>query len=121
MQQDNSGSRHRFSDTSRGRICLWRFLLRWEWVLAQGFTLFAAEGARSQTLTCGRNDGRTDLEALKKLAAERGYAIDNGYGKIKNETFRIPHMADMIRAKLDILRREIDEELPELRRRCGVD
>ena len=54
------------------------------WVLARGFGLFAAEGARSQTLTCGRNDDRTDLELLKKLAGGRGYAIDNGYGKIKN-------------------------------------
>ncbi len=86
------------------------------WVLAQGFTLFAAEGARSQTLTCGRNDGRTDLEQLKKLAAERGYAIDNGYGKIKNETFRIPHMADMTLIDLQELFGLLEELLPRVRR-----
>jgi len=87
-----------------------------EWVLAQGFSLFAAEGARSQTLTCGRNDGRTDLEMLKKLAAERGYAIDNGYGKIKNETFRIPHMADMTLVDLQELFDLLEELLPRVRR-----
>ncbi|WP_305046432.1 pyridoxal-phosphate-dependent aminotransferase family protein [Geoalkalibacter sp.] len=86
------------------------------WVRAQGFSLFAAEGARSQTLTCARNDGRTDLEALKKLAAERGYAIDNGYGKIKNHTFRIAHMADMNLADLEELFALLEELLPQARK-----
>jgi len=85
------------------------------WILGQGFTLFAAEGARSQTLTCGRNDDHTDLEKLKKLAAERGYAIDNGYGKIKNATFRIPHMADMTLADLQELFDLLEELLPQAR------
>jgi aspartate aminotransferase-like enzyme len=85
------------------------------WVLAQGFTHFAAEGARSQTLTCGRNDDRTDLEQLKKLAGARGYAIDNGYGKIKNTTFRIPHMADMTMADLEELFALLEELLPKAR------
>jgi len=82
------------------------------WVLDHDFGLFAAEGARSMTLTCGRNDGRTDLEKLKKLAGENGYAIDNGYGKIKNQTFRIPHMADMTIADLDELFGLLERLLP---------
>jgi aspartate aminotransferase-like enzyme len=86
-----------------------------EWVRAQGFGLFAAEGCRSMTLTCGRNDDRTDLEKLKKLAGTRGYAIDNGYGKIKNATFRIPHMADMTMADLVELFTLLEELLPEAR------
>jgi aspartate aminotransferase-like enzyme len=85
------------------------------WILDQGFTLFAAEGARSQTLTCGSSDDRTDLERLKKLAAERGYAIDNGYGKIKNRTFRIPHMADMTEADLTELFTLLEELLSQAR------
>lgn len=86
-----------------------------QWVLDQGFGLFAAEGYRSLTLTAGANDSRTDLEKLKKLAGERGYAIDNGYGKIKNQTFRIPHMADMTQADLDELFRLLEELLPQVR------
>lgn len=85
------------------------------WVQAQGSGLFAAEGYRSMTLTCGENDGRTDLERLKKLAGERGYAIDNGYGKIKNRTFRIPHMADMTMADLEELFALLEELLPQAR------
>ncbi|PLX97143.1 MAG: aminotransferase [Desulfuromonas sp.] len=86
-----------------------------QWILDQGFSLFAAEGCRSHTLTCGRNDERTDLESLKKLAAERGYALDNGYGKIKNSTFRIPHMADFTAADLDELFALLEELLPAAR------
>lgn len=85
------------------------------WVQRQGFSLFATEGARSMTLTCGCSDGRTDLERLKKLAGERGYAIDNGYGKIKNQTFRIPHMADMTLADLEELFALLEELLPQAR------
>ncbi len=85
------------------------------WIEEQGFGLFAAEGCRSLTLTCGKNDARTDLETLKKLAAERDYAIDNGYGKIKNQTFRIPHMADMTMEDLDELFTLLEELLPQAR------
>lgn len=86
-----------------------------QWVRAQGFELFAPEGYRSQTLTCARNDGRTDLERLKALAAERGYAIDNGYGKIKNNTFRIAHMADFTMADMEEVFALLEELLPQVR------
>jgi aspartate aminotransferase-like enzyme len=86
-----------------------------QWVQQQGFSLFAAEGARSQTLTCACNDDRTDLERLKKLAGEQGYAIDNGYGKIKNKTFRIAHMADMTLADLQELFALLEALLPKVR------
>nr|WP_320049359.1 alanine--glyoxylate aminotransferase family protein [uncultured Desulfuromonas sp.] len=85
------------------------------WVVKQGFGLFASEGYRSMTLTSGANDGRTDLEALKKLVGARGYAMDNGYGKIKNETFRIPHMADMSLADLEEYFALLEELLPQVR------
>ena len=86
-----------------------------QWIQDQGFGLFAAEGYRSMTLTSGENDQRTDLERLKKLASERGYAIDNGYGKIKNKTFRIPHMADFTPADLTELFTLLEELLPQAR------
>lgn len=85
------------------------------WLVGQGFGLYAAEGARSMTLTTGVNDGRTDLEQLKKLAGERGYAMDNGYGKIKNQTFRIPHMADFTMADLTEYFTLLEELLPQVR------
>ncbi len=85
------------------------------WLLSQGFGLFAADGHRSMTLTSGSNDGSINLEKLKKLAGERGYAMDNGYGKIKNTTFRIPHMADMTMADMQEYFALLDELLPQVR------
>ncbi|MBN2644486.1 MAG: alanine--glyoxylate aminotransferase family protein [Desulfuromonadaceae bacterium] len=85
------------------------------WIQQQGFGLFAAEGYRSMTLTSGANDGRTDLDALKKLAGARGFAMDTGYGKIKGQTFRIPHMADMTLADLKEYFALLEELLPQVR------
>ena len=73
------------------------------WILSHGFELFAGEGYRSHTLTSGKNNKNIDLESLKKKLGERGYAFDNGYGKIKNLTFRIAHMADIMPEDLDDL------------------
>lgn len=86
-----------------------------DWIIAQGFGLYAAESCASMTLTAGTNDGRTDLDKLKKLAGERGYAMDNGYGKIKNQTFRIPHMADFTMAHLEEFFAVLEELLPQVR------
>ncbi len=86
-----------------------------QWVLAQGFSLFPQEQYCSMTLTCARNDDKTDWEKLKKLAAERGYALDNGYGKIKNETFRIAHMGDFTMEDMQELFDLLEELLPQVR------
>ncbi len=65
------------------------------WLLSQGFELYAKEGFRSVTLTSGKNTRNIDLAELKKELGDKGIAFDNGYGKIKNKTFRIAHMGDI--------------------------
>lgn len=85
------------------------------WVRQQGFSLFPEEKYASVTLTCARNDGRTDLEKFKELVGEKGYAMDNGYGKIKNETFRIGHMGDMQPQQLQQYLDTLAELLPQVR------
>ena len=71
-----------------------------EWVDERGYGFLADKPYRSVTLTCAVNSRNTDLATLKKLLGERGYAFDDGYGKIKGKTFRIPHMGDMQPADL---------------------
>lgn len=66
-----------------------------EWIEANGFDYFAQEGFRSDTITAVKNTRGIDVMALEKFMAERMFAIDKGYGKIKGETFRIAHMGDM--------------------------
>ncbi len=79
------------------------------WVKERGYGFFAEEPYRSVTLTCGLNTRDTDLAGLKKRLGERGYAFDDGYGKIKGKTFRIPHMGDMQMADLEDFLRAVDE------------
>ncbi|MDD2364704.1 MAG: alanine--glyoxylate aminotransferase family protein [Desulfuromonadaceae bacterium] len=84
------------------------------WLADRGFKSFPADAFRSQTLTCSCNSRGIDLAALKKRLGEAGFAFDDGYGKIKGETFRIAHMGDMTRSDLDELFAAITAILPEL-------
>ncbi len=65
------------------------------WAQARGFELYAAEGFRSPTVTCIKNTLGIDVFEMEAFMAEKGFAMDKGYGKIKGETFRIAHMGDM--------------------------
>jgi aspartate aminotransferase-like enzyme len=66
-----------------------------EWVQRRGFDFFVAEPYRSVTLTCVANNLGVDLKKLKDTLGQRGYAFDDGYGKLKGKTFRIAHMGDL--------------------------
>lgn len=85
-----------------------------KWVKDRGFGFFAEEGHRSLTLTCAANSRDIDLAQLKKIMGEKGFAFDDGYGKIKGKTFRIPHMGDMQMADLKEFLAAIGEILPSL-------
>ncbi|HEU0265336.1 MAG TPA: alanine--glyoxylate aminotransferase family protein [Geobacterales bacterium] len=82
------------------------------WVKDHGFGFLPAEPYRSVTLTCATNTRQADLSLLKKQLGERGYAFDDGYGKLKGKTFRIPHMGDMQLADLDDFLKQLDQLLP---------
>lgn len=60
----------------------------------KNFELFADERYLSNTLTNIKNTREIDIAALNKQLGERGFQISNGYGKLKDKTFRIAHMAD---------------------------
>jgi aspartate aminotransferase-like enzyme len=81
------------------------------WAKERGFGLFAPEGARSVTLTSVANSRGVDLALIKKRLGDKGYAFDDGYGKIKGQTFRIAHMGDLQPAELDAFLAVLDGEL----------
>lgn len=58
------------------------------------FGLFADERYLSNTLTTITNTRDINVSDLNKKLGERGFQISNGYGKLKDKTFRIAHMAD---------------------------
>jgi aspartate aminotransferase-like enzyme len=59
------------------------------------FALFPEERYESITLTAIRNTRSIDVGGLNKELAKRGAVIGNGYGRLKNVTFRIAHMGEI--------------------------
>ncbi|MBY9000542.1 MAG: alanine--glyoxylate aminotransferase family protein [Candidatus Heimdallarchaeota archaeon] len=79
------------------------------WALEHGFGLFAEEGYESVTVSTITNKLEKDVSALNKALGEKGLVIANGYGKLKNQTFRIGHMGDHTLSGLKELLAAIEE------------
>ena len=75
------------------------------------FALFAQEEFVSNTVTCVKNTREISVGSLNKALGERGYMISNGYGKLKEKTFRIAHMADLTLSDIKELLSNIDDIL----------
>jgi aspartate aminotransferase-like enzyme len=58
------------------------------------FEVFAEEGYESPTLTCVTNTRAISVASLNKELGKQWAAISNGYGDLKEKTFRIAHMGD---------------------------
>ncbi len=58
------------------------------------FDMLAEEKYASNTLTTIKNTKGISVADLNKELAKRGFTISNGYGSLKEKTFRIAHMAD---------------------------
>lgn len=58
------------------------------------FELFPNEKYISNTLTTVKNTKNINISDLNKELGNKGYAISNGYGDLKDKTFRISHMGD---------------------------
>ncbi len=60
----------------------------------KNFELFPEEKYASNTLTTIKNTRNISISDLNKKLGEKGYMISNGYGDLKEKTFRIAHMAE---------------------------
>jgi len=76
------------------------------------FDTFAEEGYQSVTLTTVRNSRAISVADLSTFLADK-YALQlaNGYGKLKEKTFRIAHMGDLTLDEIKDLLSRIDEYL----------
>lgn len=81
-----------------------------EWA-EKHFAMLADEKYASNTLTTIKNTKEISVSDLNKELAKRGYMISNGYGKLKDVTFRIAHMADTQMDDLKQLLKTIEEIL----------
>ncbi len=80
----------------------------------ENFERFAAKGYESQTLTTIKNIKGISIAELNKRIGELGYQISNGYGDLKEKTFRIAHMADRKVDELKELLNVIDKEIAKM-------
>jgi len=58
------------------------------------FQLFAEEGFESATITCVKNTRGLSVAELNSELGRQWAMISNGYGVLKEQTFRIAHMGD---------------------------
>ena len=75
------------------------------------FELFPKEEYASDTVTAIKNTKGIDISWLNRELGERGYQISNGYGDLKDKTFRISHMGDYTLEDVEGLLETIDEVL----------
>jgi predicted phosphoserine aminotransferase len=81
------------------------FVQRWA---EQRLELFAAVGFRSNTVTTVRNALELNVPALIDFLEAQGMVIANGYGSLKNETFRLAHMGETRLVDIERLLEAID-------------
>jgi aspartate aminotransferase-like enzyme len=64
------------------------------WFAAHGFEIFAPQDYRSQTVTAVKNTLGVDFKELNSFLLQKEMRIANGYGRLKDITFRIAHMGE---------------------------
>ncbi len=84
-----------------------------QWALERGFGLFAAEGYRSYTVTTVANTHNISIADLNAFLLQRGMRLANGYGDLKNKTFRIAHMGEVHMEDVNTLLAAIDEYMAQ--------
>jgi predicted phosphoserine aminotransferase len=76
------------------------------------FDLFCEERYASDTLTTVKNTRNINVaEIIKAVQAKHNTVFGNGYGKLKEQTFRIAHMGDITLEDVKELTAWIDEEI----------
>lgn len=75
------------------------------------FEMLAEDQYASNTLTTIKNTREISVSDLNKELGKRGYMISNGYGDLKDVTFRIAHMAETTLEEIKTLLSIIEEIL----------
>jgi predicted phosphoserine aminotransferase len=82
-----------------------------EWAQAHDLPVYAPPAYRSQTVTTIKNERGIDIAALNAFLQQREMRIANGYGPLKNVTFRIAHMGETQLQEVETLLAAIEDHL----------
>ena len=79
------------------------------------FALYPEERHASVTLTTITNTTGFSVKALNDALGKLGMQISNGYGDLKEKTFRIAHMGELTLADVKEVTAAIEKILPSLK------
>ena len=82
------------------------------WAKKKLYGIFPEEGYQSNSIGV-LNKGDMDFDAFNSKLKAKGYEISNGYGDVKEKTFRIGHMGDTTPEMIKQLLSAMDEILEE--------
>jgi predicted phosphoserine aminotransferase len=80
-----------------------------DWADQHSLSMYAPQGFRSQTVTTIKNERGWDISGLNKFLVERGMRVANGYGALKNITFRIAHMGQTQMSDINDLLKALED------------
>lgn len=76
--------------------------------------LYSDPNHLSQTVTCIKNTLNIPFSQINAAMGQRGYLMSNGYGDLKNITFRIAHMGDSTMQSIDAMLADLDDVIQKL-------
>ena len=82
-----------------------------DWAEAHDQSIYAPAGYRSQTVTSIRNVRGLSISDLNTFLKQREMRIANGYGPLKEKTFRIAHMGEIQMEDIEKLLAAMEEFL----------
>ena len=82
-----------------------------EWAEAHDLSMYAPENYRSQTVTTIKNDRGFSISELNAFLRGREMRIANGYGQLKDKTFRIARMGEIQMEDIEKLLAAMEEFL----------
>lgn len=85
-----------------------------EWAMEHDMLPLAPEGRRSKTVSTIHNSLGMDIPALNKFLQTKGIRIANGYGALKDKTFRIAHMGNIQMTDVDTLLALMEEFIGQM-------
>lgn len=84
------------------------------WAASNGLEFLPPPALRSPTISCIRA-GNLDVPAFLAGMKAKGHELGNGYGDLKDKTFRIGHMGDHTEARLAGMLQLADDVIASLR------
>jgi predicted phosphoserine aminotransferase len=85
------------------------------WARDVNFEMFPEKGFESNTVSTMRNSLNVDIAKMVSMLLDKGYRIVNGYGDLKNKTFRIGHMGEITLKELEDMLKVLTDIVSDIR------